>query len=89
MVEHQVDGRPGRERGELFHPFDGLEEEMGGAIAPRALECDEDAPIGPEVHAVLGERGGSNPVGATKSHDAYPHDRAACKIVQTPEPREW
>ena len=25
----------------------------------------EDAPIGPEVHAVLGERGGSNPVGAT------------------------
>jgi len=31
--------------------------EMRGAIAPRALEGDEDAPVGAELDAVLGERG--------------------------------
>jgi hypothetical protein len=35
--------------------FDGLEEEVGGAIAPDRLEFDEDAPLGAET--VLGERG--------------------------------
>jgi hypothetical protein len=30
---------------------------MRGAIAPHRLECDEDAPVGPAVDAVLGERG--------------------------------
>jgi len=37
--------------------FDGLEEQMRGAIAPHRLECDEDAPVGPAVDAVLDERG--------------------------------
>ena len=30
---------------------------MGRPIAPRRLELDEDAPVGPEPHAVLGQRG--------------------------------
>jgi len=29
---------------------------MRGAIAPHRLACDEDAPLGPAVDAVLGER---------------------------------
>jgi hypothetical protein len=29
---------------------------MGRAIAPRRLEFDEDASVGPEAHTVLGQR---------------------------------
>ena len=57
MVEHQVDGRPGCDGGELLQQLDRLEEEMGGAIAPHCLELDEDAAVGAELDAVLGERG--------------------------------
>jgi hypothetical protein len=42
---------------EFFHELDRLEEQMRGAIAPHRLEFDEDAPVGPELHAVLDERG--------------------------------
>ena len=57
MVEHQVDGGAGDDGGELLQQLDRLEEQMGGAIAPQRLECDEDAAVGPELDAVLGERG--------------------------------
>src|SRR5262245_29418458 len=42
---------------ELLQEFDGLEEEVRRAIAPHGLELDEDASIGAEAEAVLGERG--------------------------------
>jgi hypothetical protein len=57
VIEHQVDRRARRDRGELLQQFDGLEEAMRGAIAPDRLQLDEDAPVGPELDAVLGERG--------------------------------
>jgi protein-L-isoaspartate(D-aspartate) O-methyltransferase len=53
VIAHQVDRRAGRDRGELLQQFDGLEEEMRGAIAPDRLQRDEDAPVGPERDAVL------------------------------------
>jgi hypothetical protein len=42
---------------ELLQEFDGLEEEVRRSIAPHRLELDEDASIGAEAEAVLGERG--------------------------------
>jgi hypothetical protein len=56
VVEEQA-GRARSDRGELLQQFDGLEREMRGAIAPHRLELDEDPPIGPEAHAMPGERG--------------------------------
>ena len=57
MIHEQVPRGAGHEGGQLLQEFDGLEEEMRGAIAPHGLECDEDAPVGAEAQAVLGERG--------------------------------
>jgi len=57
LIQNEVDGAPGCDRGELFQQLDGVEEEMGGAVAPGALECDEHSPVGAELDAVLGERG--------------------------------
>ena len=42
---------------QLLQEFEGLEEEVRHAIAPHRLEFDEDAPVGTEADAVLGERG--------------------------------
>ncbi|HLB48349.1 MAG TPA: group II intron maturase-specific domain-containing protein [Anaerolineales bacterium] len=47
-------GEDGRE---LVQELDRLEEQMRGAIAPDGLQRDEDASVGPELDAVLGERG--------------------------------
>ena len=41
---------------ELFHELNRVEDQMGRPIAPRRLELDEDAPVGPEPHAVSGQR---------------------------------
>jgi hypothetical protein len=41
----------------VVEELDRLEEEVRGAVAPHRLEFDEDAPVGPEAEAVLGERG--------------------------------
>jgi hypothetical protein len=57
VIQEQVDRGARNDGGELLHEPDGLEEQMGGAIAPHRFECDEDAPVGTEVDAVLGERG--------------------------------
>jgi len=57
VIAHQGDRRARRDRGERLQQFDGLEKEMRGAIAPDRLQRDEDAPVGPELDAVLGERG--------------------------------
>jgi hypothetical protein len=57
VVHDQVDRGAGDDGRELLQEFDGLEEELRGAIAPDRLERDEDAPVGPELEAVLGERG--------------------------------
>jgi len=51
---HRGAGDYGRE---LLQEFDGLEEEVRRAIAPHRLALDEDAPVGAEADAVLGERG--------------------------------
>jgi hypothetical protein len=56
VTAHHVDRRARRDRGERLQPFDGLEEAMREVIAPDGLERDEDAPVGPELDAVPGER---------------------------------
>src|SRR5215831_18041036 len=57
VIQKQVDGWPGNDGRELLQEFDRLEEEVRRAIAPHRLELDEDASIGAEAEAVLGERG--------------------------------
>ncbi len=57
MVEQQVHGWAGDDGRELLHELDRLEEQLRGAIAPHRLEFDEDAAVGAEADAVLGERG--------------------------------
>jgi hypothetical protein len=42
---------------ELVQELDRLEAQLRGAIAPDGLQRDEDAAVGPELDAVLGERG--------------------------------
>jgi hypothetical protein len=57
VIQKQVH-RGSRDDGrELLQEFDGLEEEVRRSIAPHRLELDEDASIGAEAQAVLGERG--------------------------------
>ena len=56
VVEEQVDPGAGDEGGELFEEFDGLEEEVRGAIAPHGLEVHEHAAVGAQAQPVLGER---------------------------------
>jgi hypothetical protein len=57
VIQNQVDRGAGDDGRELCHELARLEEEMGGAIAPHRLEFDEDASVGTELDAVLGERG--------------------------------
>src|SRR5439155_10231632 len=42
---------------ELLQEFDGLEEQVRRSNGPHRLELDEDAAIGAEAEAILGERG--------------------------------
>ena len=57
VIREQVH-RGARDDGrELLQEFDGLEEEVRGSIASHRLELNEDASIGAEAEAVLGERG--------------------------------
>jgi hypothetical protein len=55
--EREASRGTGDEGRELLHELDRLEEEMGSAITPHGLEFDEDASVGTELDAVLGERG--------------------------------
>jgi len=55
VVEKQVHRGVGDEGRPLLQEFDGLEEEVRGAVAAYRLEFDEDSPVGAE--AILGERG--------------------------------
>jgi hypothetical protein len=57
VIQKQVHRGPRDDGRELLQEFDGLEEEVRRAIAPHRLELDEDASIGAEAEAVLGERG--------------------------------
>ena len=53
-VDEQVHGWAGDR--ELLHELDRLEEQLRSAIAPDRLEIDEDAAVGAQADAVLGER---------------------------------
>jgi hypothetical protein len=57
VIQDQVDRRPRDDGRELLQELDGLEEQVRRAIAPHRLELDEEASIGAEADAVLGERG--------------------------------
>jgi hypothetical protein len=57
VIQKQVHRGPRDDGRELLQEFDGLEEEVRRSIAPHRLELDEDASIGAEAYAVLGERG--------------------------------
>ena len=57
MIQNHVDRGTGNEGRELLQELDRLEEEMGSAITPHGLEFDEDASVGTELDAVLGEAG--------------------------------
>ena len=59
VIQNQVDRGAGDDGRELFQELDGLEEQVGRAIAPHRLELDEEASIGAEAEAVLGKRGGA------------------------------
>ena len=45
MVQHEIDARARSQGGELFEEFQGLEEEVAGAIVPGALELQQDATV--------------------------------------------
>src|SRR3970282_1836169 len=63
-VIHDESDRGGGDDGrELLQELDRLEEQMRGAIAPDGLQRDEDASVGPELDAVLGERGAEEVAG--------------------------
>src|SRR5258705_10287246 len=57
VIQKQVHRGPRDDGRELLQEFDGLEEQVRRSIAPHRLELDEDASIGAEAEAVLGERG--------------------------------
>ena len=57
MIHDEVDRGTGNDGRELLQDLDRLEEQMRGAIAPDGRQRDEDASVGPELDAVLGERG--------------------------------
>jgi hypothetical protein len=57
VIQEHVHRGPGNEGRQLLQAFDGLEEEVRRAITPDRLEFDENAPVGAEADAILGERG--------------------------------
>ena len=42
MVQHEIDAGARDQGGELFEEFQGLEEQVAGAIVPFALELEQD-----------------------------------------------
>ena len=56
MVEDQVDPGTRGQRGEFLEELDRLEEEVGSAVGPLALEKHEHAPVAGELEAILGHR---------------------------------
>ena len=56
VVQHEIEARPRSQGGELFEKFQGLEEEVAGAIVPGALELQPDAAVPGEPKAILGDR---------------------------------
>lgn len=57
MVQHKIDARARSQGGELFEEFQGLEEQVAGAIVPGALELQQDAAVPGEPKAILSDRG--------------------------------
>ena len=57
VIQEQVHRGPANEGCQLLQEFDALEAEVRRAIAPDGLEFDENAPVGAEADAVLGEWG--------------------------------
>jgi hypothetical protein len=57
VIQEQVHRGSGNDGRQFLQEFDGLEEEVRRSITPYRLELDEDAPVGAEADAVLGERG--------------------------------
>src|SRR6266498_3179195 len=55
MIQEQVHRGPRDEGRELLQEFDGLEEQVRRSIASHRLELDEDASIGAEAEAIVGE----------------------------------
>jgi len=60
---------------------------MGRSIAPRRLEFDEDASVGPEAHAVLGERGAEER--AAELFEAGPIVGGAQTLAWRSKPSSW
>jgi hypothetical protein len=56
VVEHEVDPRPGRERGEFLKERERVEHEMARAIRPRRLEGEHDAAIVQQPEPALSHR---------------------------------
>ena len=57
MVQHEIDARARSQGGELFEEFQGLEEQVAGAIVPGALELQPNAAVAGEPKAILRDRG--------------------------------
>jgi hypothetical protein len=55
--QHEIDARARSQGGELFEEFQGLEEEVAGAIVPGARELQQDATVPGEPKTILGDRG--------------------------------
>ena len=46
MVPNEMKPRRRHKRGELFNQFEGLEDHMGGSVAPAALEAIQQPAVG-------------------------------------------
>jgi hypothetical protein len=53
VVEHQVDAGTGRERRELLQQLDGLEQQVGGSVAPFGFQGQEHPAVGGARQPVL------------------------------------
>ncbi len=57
VVEDEVDAGARSQGGELFEELQGFEEQVARAVGPLALQLQQDAAVGRELEAVLGDRG--------------------------------
>jgi hypothetical protein len=53
--EHEIDAGARGQGCELFQQLEGLQEEMGCAVRPLALERQQNAPVAGETEAILGD----------------------------------
>ena len=81
MIQAQVHRGPGHDGCQLLQAFDGLEEDVRRSIAPRRLEFDEDAPVGAEADAVLGERGAQE-IATGGRRRVHCHRQLPCSFLQ-------